>query len=163
MLTALLLPNLRSIHNVGSLLRTADGLGVNEVAYAGYTPYPHLPGDDRLPHVIKSQTAAIHKTALGAEASLTQRRFSDAKGAIDHYRKSGYRIVGMEQHARSTPLSSYERPNKVLLVLGEEVDGIDSSVLEECDDIIEIPMRGRKESFNVSVAGALALYKLLEV
>lgn len=160
MATALLLHNIRSVHNVGSLLRTCDGLGVDEIIFSGYTPYPRLSHDERLPHLIERQTKAIHKTALGAEERLALRRESDPKTAIENYRQKGYRILGLEQTAHSVPLAHYQRPEDIMVIVGEEVTGIEPALIALCDDIVEIPMRGHKESFNVSVAGAIALYVL---
>lgn len=157
---ALLLHNIRSIHNVGSILRTADGFGVESVIFSGYTPYPRLSDDPRLPHVATRQTAALHKTALGAETSLFMSRYDDPLAAIAAYRKEGCSVVGLEQDMHSIPLATYRPSGRTLLLLGEEVDGIDSELRHQCDELLEIPMQGHKESFNVSVAAGIALYAL---
>lgn len=149
--------NIRSTFNVGSIFRTADGFGVREIILSGYTPYPTYPGDVRLPHLAEKITNQIHKTALGAESSVPF-RFEQAP-PLDKLKEQGYRLVALEQDSRSTPLNKYEAPQKIALLLGEEVDGINAELLVRCDDIVEIPMRGAKESFNVSVATALALYQ----
>lgn len=151
--------NIRSTHNVGSIFRTCEGFGVKKIILSGYTPYPLIEnGDERLPHIREKLTAQIHKTALGAETMVPFQHqemtdFSELKTA-------GYKIVGLEQHSRSVMLSDYAVPHKIALLLGEEVEGIGQSLLEQCDDIIEIPMKGQKESFNVSVATGIALYGL---
>lgn len=157
---SLLLHNIRSIHNVGSILRTAEGFGVNEVIFSGHTPYPSLPTDKRLPHIAARQTAALHKTALGAEKSVTMDHFAEAAQAIATYRRRGYQIVGLEQDEQALPLASYQPPSKLLLIVGEEVDGINATLRQACDTLLEIPMYGAKESFNVSVATGIALYVL---
>lgn len=151
--------NIRSTHNVGALFRTADGFGISKIILSGYTPYPRLPqGDTRLPHISEKLEKQIHKTALGAEL-LVPFEYQETLH-IKSLREAGYRIVGLEQSPRSTLLPSYERPEKIALLLGEEVEGISAELLDECDDVIEIPMRGKKESFNVSVAAGIALYAL---
>lgn len=151
--------NIRSTHNIGSIFRTAEGFGIKRIILSGYTPYPKLADDTRLPHIAEKLTAQIHKTALGAETMVP---FSYQESPdIASLRANGYRIVGLEQDVRSIPLPSYTLPEKIALLLGEEVHGIPSELLAQCDDILEIPMRGQKESFNVSVATGIALYGLL--
>lgn len=148
--------NIRSTFNVGSLFRTADGFGVKEIIFSGYTPYPSLPNDPRLPHIREKITKDIHKTALGAELTVPFRY--EPTPPCDELKKQGYRLVALEQSPRSTLLPNYKRPGKIALLLGEEVDGIAPELVSMCDDIVEIPMKGKKESFNVSVAAAIALY-----
>lgn len=155
----LLAHNIRSTHNIGAIFRTAEGLGVTEIICSGYTPYPITTNDPRLPHVRNKITSQIHKTALGAETIVPFRTFETPP--IDELRVAGYRIVALEQSNRSTPLQSYIATPKIALLIGEEVNGIDPETLERCDDVVEIPMVGRKESFNVSVATGMALYQLL--
>lgn len=150
--------NIRSTHNVGSIFRTAEGFGVKRVILSGYTPYPLLERDGRLPHIAEKLTTQIHKTALGAE-SMVPFEYQELP-ALELFREAGYRIVGLEQHERSIPLNEYEAPEKIALILGEEVHGIEPAILDHCEDIIEIPMVGQKESFNVSVATGIALYAL---
>lgn len=150
--------NIRSIHNVGSIFRTADGFGVQKIILSGYTPYPELPHDTRLPHIREKITNTMHKTALGAEKTVPfEHRDSPP---LDELRHGGYRIVGLEQDEHSIPLPSYRPPDKVALLLGEEVHGIPPELLVQCEDVVEIPMRGQKESFNVSIAAGIALYKI---
>lgn len=150
--------NIRSTHNVGSIFRTAEGFGVKKIILSGYTPYPRIDGDTRLPHISEKLTSQIHKTALGAE-EMVAFEYSEQPNLQD-LRASGYRIVGLEQDTRSIMIDAYEAPEKVALILGEEVAGIEPSLLDECEDIVEIPMQGKKESFNVSVAAGIALYAL---
>lgn len=152
----LLLHNIRSTHNVGSIFRTAEGFGVKEIILSGYTPYPKCSNDTRLPHLAEKITHQIHKTALGAEqlVPFTYQPTLD----LAPLRLAGFRIAGLEQDARASVLSDYKAPAKIALLLGEEVNGIDQSLLDQCDDLIEIPMKGQKESFNVSVATGIALY-----
>lgn len=150
--------NIRSTHNVGSIFRTAEGFGVVRVVCSGYTPYPKVANDKRLPHISEKLTRQIHKTALGAEAIVPFEH--QPVPNFDNLRQHGYRIVGLEQDKRSIPLPQYRSPEKIALLLGEEVKGIEYELRDHCDDLVEIPMRGEKESFNVSVAAGIALYQL---
>ncbi len=150
--------NIRSTHNVGSIFRTAEGFGVSKIILSGYTPYPFIVGDSRLPHISEKLTAQIHKTALGAE-TMVPFEYQETPD-LQALKGAGFRIVGLEQNAKSIPLSEYKAPEKIALLLGEEVHGIEQDLLNQCDDIIEIPMQGKKESFNVSVAAGIALYAL---
>lgn len=151
--------DIRSTHNVGSLLRTAEGLGAEQVIFTGYTPYPQLPqGDTRLPHISSKLTRDIHKTALGAEALQAWSHSADVVQTLHALRKRGYRIAGLEQSPAATNLPAYAPPNKIAILLGREVDGIAPELLRHCDDVLEIPMFGHKESFNVVQAAAMLLY-----
>lgn len=152
--------DLRSTHNVGSLLRTADGFGATEVVFTGYTPYPHAPRDTRLPHLAQKIDRQIHKTALGAEATQPWRHARDVTALVARLKKDGYAIAALEQAPGSVRLSDYRSPAKVALLLGREVEGLEPALLELADDILEIPMLGQKESFNVIQAAAIALYQL---
>lgn len=150
--------NIRSTHNIGSIFRTAEGFGVTKIILSGYSPYPTLERDTRLPHISTKLTAQIHKTALGAE-TMVPFEYSEIPN-VEGLRVEGYRIVGLEQDTRATLLINYDAPDKIALLIGEEVFGITSDLRNQCDDLIEIPMRGEKESFNVSVATGIALYSL---
>lgn len=150
--------NIRSTHNVGAIFRTADGFGVKKIILSGYTPYPLTANDTRLPHIARKLHDQIHKTALGAEAVIPF-EYQELP-AIESLKQEGYRIVGLEQDKRSIDLPRYTSPDKIALLIGEEVHGISDDLLLLCDDILEIPMVGQKESFNVSVATGIALYHL---
>lgn len=150
--------NIRSTHNVGAIFRTCEGLGVNRIILSGYTPYPLFEGDSRLPHLAQKITAQIRKTALGAE-TLVPFLYQDAPD-IQTLKNAGFTIAGLEQDERSIPLQTYTPPDKLALLLGEEVEGIAPVWREMCDVLLEIPMHGQKESFNVSVAAGIALYAL---
>jgi len=151
--------NIRSTHNVGSLFRTCEGLGVEKLILSGITPYPALPHDTRLPHIASKLTQQISKTALGAEALVPF--VYQENPDLTSLKQAGYTVVGLEQDTRSSKLPGYNPPEKIALLLGEEVDGISTSLREACDELVEIPMHGQKESFNVSVAAGIALYGLL--
>ena len=151
--------NIRSTHNVGSILRTSDGFGVSRVFCTGYTPYPTLPADTRLPHLRDKLTAQIHKTALGAETTVPLQQSEELQPVVDALKADGYQIIALEQSPRSVMLPEFTTTHKkIALLLGEEVHGIPADLLAQCDLTIEIPMKGTKESFNVSVATGIALY-----
>lgn len=152
-----ILYNIRSTYNVGAIFRTCDGLGINEVILTGYTPF----FDKGLPHEQEKLRKQIHKTALGAEELISWRRIDDVNEAIAECRANGCKIVALEQGKGSLNLAEPREYNDdVALILGEEVHGIPIEILESCDRLLEIPMCGQKESFNVSVAGGIALWEL---
>lgn len=153
----LLLHNIRSTHNVGSIFRTAEGFGVERIVLSGYTPYPELPNDPRLPHIRQKLTAQIHKTALGAETLVP---FEYHDNPLTWLERSTLPLVALEQHSTSHSLRDYHPPETFVLLLGEEVHGVEVTLLERADAIVEIPMQGKKESFNVSIAAGIALYSL---
>lgn len=157
---ALIVHDIRSSHNVGSLLRTAEGLGVEKVYLTGYTPYPARASDTRLPHLAAKQTRQIAKTALGAEKLAFWEHHQDINTVLNNLTDRGYIITGLEQDQRSIPLPDYNAPQKIALLLGSEVDGIDPKLRKICSDLVEIPMFGSKESFNVAQAAAMTLYHL---
>jgi tRNA G18 (ribose-2'-O)-methylase SpoU len=150
--------NHRSTHNVGSLLRTAEGLGVSRVYLSGNTPYPAMANDDRLPHITAKLTAQIHKTALDAETLIAWDHTADVFGLIRNLRQAGYTVAALEQRSDARKLSDFDPPDKIAILVGREVEGIEAAVIAACDLTLEIPMLGRKESFNVVQAAAMALY-----
>lgn len=150
--------NVRSTHNVGSLLRTAEGLGVQWMILTGYSPYPQKDKDERLPHLSQKITNQISKTSLGAELSLPWQQTPDIYEALQDLRDEGYTIVAIEQAKTSIPLPKFKPESKIALLVGREVEGIEPEILALCDSIVEIPMFGKKESFNVVQAAAMALY-----
>ncbi|NCU37451.1 TrmH family RNA methyltransferase [Candidatus Saccharibacteria bacterium] len=150
--------NIRSSYNIGSIFRTCEGFGVSKLILSGYTPYPAITHDTRLPHISKKTTDQIHKTALGAESMVD---FEYVENIYEWLSTNKLPLVGLEQSIRSVAINSFQPPKEFILLLGEEVRGIDASLLKECNDIVEIPMHGKKESFNVSVACGVALYAFL--
>lgn len=150
--------NLRSCHNVGSLLRTAEGLGVTKVYLTGYTPYPQTTDDTRLPHLAAKLHRQIAKTALGAEQSQPWQHLETIQPLLAALRSQGYTIAAIEQAATSVSLPDYKPPQKIALLVGREVEGVEQEVLDSMDTILEIPMFGNKESFNVVQAAAMGLY-----
>jgi 23S rRNA (guanosine2251-2'-O)-methyltransferase len=159
--TSVIVHDIRSTHNVGSILRTCDGFGVVTVYIGGYTPYPTRPGDTRLPHISTKLTRDIAKTALGAEQTANIILYDDLSDLIHSLQKSDTSVIALEQSTTSANLADFDRADMdIALLLGREVEGIDREILAICDHTVEIPMRGQKESFNVSVAAAIALYEL---
>jgi 23S rRNA (guanosine2251-2'-O)-methyltransferase len=156
----LLVHDIRSCHNVGSLLRTAEGFGVSKVYLTGYTPYPSTTHDTRLPHIHQKLSQQISKTALGAESLVAWEHHDDITQVITKLKEGGYTLAALEQTLTSTPLPTYQSPQKIALLLGREVEGIDPVLLQQAEAILEIPMLGQKESFNVVNAAAVALYQL---
>lgn len=150
--------NLRSAHNVGSLLRTADGLGVQQVVLSGYTPHPKLDSDERLPHIAIKTHKAIIKTSLGAETTVQWRYAESIEPIIAELKNDGWVIAAVEQSLDSIQLPVYTPPDKIVLLVGREVEGIEPEILKLVDLVLEIPMLGNKESFNVAQAAAIAMY-----
>ena len=156
----LILDNLRSAHNVGTILRTADGAAWPEVYLCGTTPAPELPGDPRPPYAKDRAAKEIAKTALGAETELDLHYAANTAVIVAQLRQKGYQLIALEQSPKSVGLDSFQTAGRMALVVGNEVDGVSSEVLELCDIILELPMRGRKESLNVAVAAGIAMYRL---
>ena len=159
--------DIRSTHNVGAFFRTCDGLGMDEIIFSGYTPYPTFEGDSRLPHFADKITRQIHKTALGAESVVDFHRYETLDEAIAQLKKNDTVIIALEQDDASlTPQECRKLLNKkyahrpIALILGNEIHGVAPDILQQMDIIMEIPMHGMKESFNVSVAAGIALYEL---
>ncbi|MBR3135109.1 TrmH family RNA methyltransferase, partial [Candidatus Saccharibacteria bacterium] len=162
----LVLHNIRSCYNVGAILRTAEGLGVSRVVLSGYTPRVH--DANLLPHLRDKLDREIHKTALGAEDLLEIYSSGDILTDLKKWRNQGWQIVGLENNIQDERLIALNDKglkgrlsDQVVLVLGEEVEGIDDSLYEIIDLFLEIPMRGQKESFNVSVAAGIAMFELM--
>ncbi len=159
----LLLDNVRSSLNVGSLLRTAEGLGIKEVYLCGYTPYPLMPNDHRLPHLAAKVNRRIKKTALGAESSQVWSYYPNALVIVNQLKAQNTCILALEQAANSISLTSFKPDRPVCLIVGNEAAGVNSELLSAADTIAEIPMLGTKESFNVAVAGGMALFYLVNM
>ncbi len=150
---AILLPNIRSAHNVGSIFRTADAAGVAHVFLAGYTPRPL----DRFGR----PDAAIAKTALGAEHTMPWSYARESGALVRALKKDGWEIIGVEQDERAHDYRSLRQSQKRrVFVFGNEVRGLSPQLRALCDRLIEIPMRGTKESLNVSVAAGIVLFSV---
>jgi 23S rRNA (guanosine2251-2'-O)-methyltransferase len=145
----LLLENIRSMHNVGSVFRTADAFLAEAIYLCGYTPQP--------PH------RDIHKTALGATETVLWKYVEKTVEALTFLKKAGYQILAVEQVYGSVPLQRFKLKSgeKIVLIFGNEVQGVSEEALEYCDGCIEIPQFGLKHSLNVSVAAGMVLWELV--
>lgn len=159
--------NIRSTHNIGAILRTSEGFGVAKIIFSGYSPFPTFTGENfsetgRLPHLARKIHTQIGKTALDSHEIVPFELSRDISTTIRKLQAQGFTVFALEQTTDSIQLPDLKLPlnAKVALLLGEEVEGIDEELVKICDQALEIPMFGRKESFNVSVATGIALYKI---
>jgi tRNA G18 (ribose-2'-O)-methylase SpoU len=145
----IVLDNIRSLHNVGSVFRISDAFGVEAIHLCGITATP--------PH------REIHRTALGATESVIWKYFNTAKDSVVLLKDQGYKIIAVEQTDQSFPLHSFipEQSDKLALVFGNEVQGIDESIFPFIDHVIEIPQVGTKHSLNVSVTVGIVIWDIL--
>ena len=148
MLFYLILPDIRSCHNVGAMFRTADACGVDKLFLVGYTATPPKP--------------QIDKVALGAETWIPWEHKKDLKRLIASLKKKDFFIVGLEKNERSIDIAelNLENQKNVVLIVGNEVDGVEAEISALCDEVVHIPMYGKKESLNVSVAAGIAMYSI---
>jgi|SRR5579872_1327020 len=151
----IILHDIRSTHNVGSMFRTADAAGVSTIYVTGYTPAPV----DQFGRKRKD----IAKTALGAEESVPWEKVSNISQLMSRLKKDGFQITAVEQSKRSVDYKKVKLHKKSVLIVGNEVSGISTKILNNCDVVAEIPMRGIKESLNVSVAFGVALFRFLDM
>lgn len=142
----LILPDIRSCHNVGAMFRTADACGVTQIFLVGYTPTPPRP--------------QIDKVALGAETWMKWKQYKNLKVLLQNLKKKGVKIVALEKTAESIEIGDFllQGEESVALIVGNEVDGVDNKILDLCDAVVHIPMLGRKESLNVSIAAGIGMY-----
>lgn len=146
---AVLLDNIRSAWNVGSILRSADGFGFSHAYLCGITPTPEVD--------------AVRKTALGANDFVTWSHHKDAVKLVTGLKLEGWKVVALEEDERSIPISrffEFQFPHPIVMLVGSEVTGVDPELLELADAIFHIPMRGQKRSFNVAVAFGVAGFSL---
>lgn len=141
------LSNIRSLYNVGAFFRTADGAGVQKIICCGITGTP--------------KNRRLWKVSLGAEQSVPWEYVEDTASAIAELQKNDYQIIGVELSPDSQVYTSVTYGQRVALVFGAEVEGISQSILELCDSIVHLPMRGQKESLNVSIVGGVMIYYTL--
>lgn len=144
---AVLLDNIRSAWNVGSIFRSADGFGFDHIYLCGITPTP--------------EQSAVQKTSLGAEETVAWSYHKNAVELVEKLKVEGWKVFALEEDERAQPLSQTTEENSVL-ILGSEVTGVDPDLLGLCDKIFFIPMRGNKRSFNVAIAFSLAAYALFD-
>ncbi|MDO8481870.1 MAG: TrmH family RNA methyltransferase [bacterium] len=151
---AVLLHNIRSAHNVGSIFRTAEGAGAERIYLSGYTPAPL----DRFGRVRKD----IAKTSLGAQMSLSWEQSASPFSVLAKLRGGGWTIIGVEQDKKAIDYRTFKTRKPTLFIFGNEVRGIPPALRAKCDKLIEIPMHGKKESLNVSVAAGIVLFRAVE-
>lgn len=151
----LVLDNIRSAHNVGAILRSAAAFGVSEVICLGITPYPKQHNDPRLPHIANRAHEAIFKTALGAESILTTYHLSNFQEFVSQYNQP---VVILEQSQDAAKLPDFKPTAPFSLVIGNEVEGVSTEIMNHGGQIVEIPHTNRKESINVATASGIALY-----
>jgi len=148
-----ILDNIRSAHNVGSIFRTSDGAGVSRIILGGYTPAP----TDRFGRTQEE----IAKTSLGASSMISWEKIEDTpalKERILALKKEGFEVVALEQTQNAVSLYDFIVPEKVVYIVGNEVEGVSQDLLSLCNVVVEIPMHGQKESLNVSVATGILLF-----
>ncbi|MBU3901204.1 RNA methyltransferase [Patescibacteria group bacterium] len=138
--------NIRSAFNVGSIFRTADGAGASKIILGGYSAHPPHP--------------KLAKTALGAEKTIPYERIWSTWRAIDELKEQGYQIVALEKCRGAKNIFQFNPKFPLALALGNEVRGLSKEILKRCDEIVFIPMAGKKESLNVSVAFGVGIYQL---
>lgn len=148
--------NIRSAYNIGAIFRTADGMGASKIYLTGYSPTPH----DKKKILQTSAQKMIAKTALGAENNLPWEYCENINELVVKLKKEEVEIVALEQDVRSVDYEKYIPQKSVALILGNEPVGMEREVLDACDAIIEIPMRGKKNSLNVAVAFGVAGYSI---
>jgi len=160
----IVLESVRSLYNVGSVFRLADGLGVEAVYTTGITPHSKTAKDKRLPHVLKRVENQLNKTALGAQRHVQTRHFTSVEECIEELKSSGYEIVALEQTKNATLLKDYHPKNqRIALILGNEVEGASQEALNLSNIVVQIPMQGKKNSLNITSAGSIAAYHLLNL
>lgn len=144
----IILDNVRSLNNIGSVFRTSDAFRIKKIYLCGITATP--------PH------KDIHKTALGATETVEWEYLPDTLQAVELLKKQSYRVVAIEQANQSTSLEAFEVDKNVnlALIFGHEVRGVDQAVIDACDDCIEIPQYGTKHSLNISVCAGIVIWEI---
>ncbi len=150
----LLIHDIRSVYNVGAIFRTADAVGVTKIILSGYSPTPL----DRFGR----ERTDFAKCALGAEKNIPWEYLEAPYENIQTLKQEGFHVVGLEQDERSVDYKKNIEAEKLVIILGTETTGMTQELLSLCDTIMEIPMRGIKESLNVSVAAGILLYRVLD-
>jgi 23S rRNA (guanosine2251-2'-O)-methyltransferase len=156
----LVVHDIRSAHNVGSILRSAACFGIAHVYLGGYTPYPLAANDERLPHIANKVHKTIVKTSLGAEQTQAWSHYTDISQLLTDLRERGFRIAALELTEGAVPIDQAQLDTPTALLVGREVEGISTELLNQCDIIYKICQTTAKESLNVSVATAIACYQL---
>jgi tRNA G18 (ribose-2'-O)-methylase SpoU len=151
----LIIHDIRSVTNVGAMFRTADAVGIDKIYLTGFTPTPL----DRFGGIRKD----MEKSALGAEKFISWEYKKSIQNLLNKLKREKYFIIGIEQDKKSVNYKKVKLQTKNVFIVGAEVTGIPKNILSKCDVIAEIPMRGKKESLNVSVACGVALFRILNL
>ena len=150
----ILLHNIRSAHNVGSIFRTSDAIGVSKIYLSGYSPLPI----DRFGRSAKE----ITKTALGSEKNIVWQGIKNPQKLIEKLKEDGYQVIAIEQGENSLDYKKFQVKQKCLVLVGNEVLGLSKQLKDQCDVLLEIPMHGKKESLNVSVAFGIVMFRIFD-
>ena len=145
----IVLDNIRSAHNVGSIFRTSDAFLIKKIILCGITPTP--PSNE------------IRKSALGSTNSVEWAKEEETNIAINQLKKEGYYIVGVEQVEKATEIQKFQNNKPIALIFGHEVNGISQETIDTCDEIIEIAQYGTKHSLNISVCAGIVMWKIAEM
>ncbi len=151
----LVLPDIRSALNVGSIFRTAEAAGVTKIYLTGYTPSPK----DNFGRINKQ----ISKTALGAEKNILWEKIKPTQKLLRGLNQENFQIVAVEQAVKSIDYKKFKLKNNIAFIFGNETEGLSKKILNKCHQIIEIPMCGQKESLNVSVSVGIVLFRILNI
>ncbi len=150
--TVAILHNIRSAHNVGSIFRTCDAAGIARVFLTAHTPTPL--------HTLAPPQTDVPNPARGAERTVGWEQYANVRDAIQKLRDEGFQIIGVELDDRAVDYRQFVRAEKSAFIFGNEVRGLSPALRDACDALVEIPMRGTKESLNVSVSAGVILFAL---
>lgn len=150
--------DIRSAYNVGAILRTADGAGISRVYLTGYTAAPFQRKKDKYETKVHKM---ISKTALGAENFVSWGK-KEIKEVLTELKKKNFQIIALEINKKSRNIFKFKFNFPCAIILGNEISGVEGEIMKKCDGAVFIPMRGKKESLNVSVAAGIAIYEILK-
>jgi len=151
----LVLHNIRAAQNVGAMFRTSEAIGIDKIILSGYSATPL----DRFGRIEKK----IAKSALGAENNVEWEQVEDIYKTLQELKEKGFHIASIEQAPDSIDYKSYEPTDKQIIVMGNEVGGVEKQLLDLSDSVLELPMKGAKESLNVATCCGIVLYRLFDV
>ncbi len=153
--TFLILDNIRSVYNVGAIFRTADALGISKIYLCGYTPAP-------IDRFGRERTDFI-KSALGAEKTVEWESRKKVEDLLEELKNKNIFLAAVEQSKNSLDYKKFKARFPIAFIFGNEVLGVSENILKDCDVILEIPMKGKKESLNISVSLGVALFRILDI
>ena len=150
----LILHNIRSAQNIGAMFRTSEAIGIDKIILSGYSATP----TDRFGRPEKK----IIKSALGSEKLVEWQYSENIENTLGEYKEKGYRIAAVEQTSNSVDYKDYAPQENQIIIMGNEVDGVEEGLLMLADDVLELPMKGEKESLNVATCCGIVLYRLFD-